>query len=164
MPPICRVFIGSTRRRREASLRWSLTALCLVGMGCDSTKGGRAMPSTAAFDRVDPGSGKKNACTPQVEDDFLGIRIAAPEKVVYKPGARKPGRQGFARIMICGIYRLSSAFLEQLGGGIKTAGLLVAVDTATHRTYSGKMLRDHPIVPNPFRRNYTAEQLAQMER
>lgn len=75
----------------------------------------------ADFDSIELGDHSANACTPDIPEDFVGIRIAAPDKV-------RAGENSFA---ICGTYRFPAEYVgsfESIHGAI----VLVAVDADRH--------------------------------
>lgn len=114
--------------------------------------------SVDLFANVEPDNDNSNECTPAIENDFIGIRINAPEAIDYTPGERDRITGAFGRAILCGIYRFESAFLLETDGFKKTA-TLVAVDTKTHRPYTAKMVHDHPEIPNPDPPQYPPEML-----
>jgi hypothetical protein len=122
--------------------------------------GGNAMAEADRFAKIEPGSGEPNECTPQVAKDFIGIRIAAPETVIYTPGARDQFTGAFAKVMICGVYQFNDYFLQEYGNPVKNASL-VAVDAVSHQVYTGKMTHGHPEVrpPGPPSPRRTADEL-----
>ena len=105
-------------------------------------------PSADLFANVEPGNDNENDCTPRIEEDFIGIRINAPEVIGYTPGVGDRTTGAFVNAILCGIYRFESAFLVETTG-FKKAATLVAVDRKTHQSYTAKMVHDHPDIPNP---------------
>jgi hypothetical protein len=89
------------------------------------------------FNAVPLGEHTRNACTPDTPEDFVGIRIAAPAKVVF-------GQDAFA---LCGTYRFAAEYLYRFPrptGAI----VVVAVDARTHRPYAANLLPENaPPVP-----------------
>ncbi len=114
--------------------------------------------SGGLFENIEPSNYSKNQCTPRIEEDFIGIRLAAPEVVRYVPGKRDRITGAFGRAILCGIYRLELVLLAQTDGFDKTA-TLIAIDTKTHVPYSAKMVHDHPEIPNPNPPQFTPEML-----
>lgn len=106
------------------------------------------MAEADRFARVDPGSAQQNECTPKVGAGFIGIRIAAPETVIYTPGERDRFTGAFARAIICGVYRFNAYFLQEHGNPVKNASL-VATDAATRQVYAAKMTHGHPELRPP---------------
>ena len=114
--------------------------------------------ASGAFENVESDDRNPNDCTPKIESDFVGIRINAPGSVTYIPGAKDPVTGSFARLMICGIYRLELPVLAQTKGFRKVA-TLAAVATDTHQTFTGGMMHDHPDTPNPNPSKFSPEEL-----
>jgi len=112
-----------------------------------------------AFAAVEPGSGNRNACSPIVDSDFVGIVISAPKKVLFTPGTRDPVSGAFARFMICGAYRLDAWQLHQLGG-FREGARLVATDADRHDVFTGAMQPPHPATPQPDPPRWTAQDFA----
>jgi hypothetical protein len=116
------------------------------------------MAADEEFAKVEWGSGRPNACTPKVERKLEGIRIAAPQVVVFDPGRRDAGG-GFAPVILCGVYRFSALFMQEHGNFPKR-GTVVAVNVETHAVHAAEMSRGHPEIPPPNPpRTYTAEEL-----
>lgn len=90
------------------------------------------------FASVEPGNGNENDCTPQVGDDFVGLKINAPKMVYYTPGVRHSITDAFAKMMICGVYQVEAEAVENLGG-IKQATTLSAIDVVSHTPYVSKL-------------------------
>lgn len=81
----------------------------------------------------------ENPCSPVIDDpDFQGLVIHGPEVVVYDPGETIGGGAEFADVRICGTACFDYSF-RGLGGEVQNEILLVAVDAATHETFSGKL-------------------------
>lgn len=89
------------------------------------------------FDDIEPGSETRNACTPKVDFEFVGIRIAAPEEVLFGPGTRDSIYGGFTRLIVAGVCELPYDTLG-LRDDWNRAIVLVAVDTEAKRVYSGR--------------------------
>jgi hypothetical protein len=77
---------------------------------------------TMDFNAVETGDHSPSPCTPEVADDFIGIRINAPPKVV----------RGSDKFVICGTYRFAAEYMDKFPD-IHNAVALVAVDGARHR-------------------------------
>src|SRR3990170_7375108 len=90
------------------------------------------------FDEIVPGSGGLNHCTPDVEEEFRGIRINAPREVFFGPGTEDLLFGGFAKIIVAGYCKLEYQTLG-LRGRWKEAILLVAVDTRNRQVFTGTM-------------------------
>lgn len=110
------------------------------------------MPTTfsdPAFADVVQGSLLSNACSPEIEGgDFRGLRIAAPEVVTYAPGDFDPITGAFARVIVCGTYRLDFTTLG-LNGDFVESIVLIAVDEARRETFSGRMVTVENRIPPP---------------
>lgn len=103
------------------------------------------------FEKIPIGELGPNACSPMPPGAaFKGILIDAPTEVAFKKGQRF-GRSGaFARVPICGFYRLSPASPPK-PGTILEAMKLVAVDLETGQRYVGAMIDPDPAEPPPPR-------------
>ena len=112
------------------------------------------MPTTfsdPAFDEVMEGTLLSSACSPAIEEDgFRGLRIAAPEVVTYLPGDFNPITGAFARIVVCGTYRLEFSTLG-LDGDFVESIVLVAVDEGRRETFNGRMVTVQNRIPPPPR-------------
>lgn len=101
------------------------------------------------FAKLTTGPLDENPCSPVIDDpDFQGIVIHAPELVTYEPGETIEGGVEFADVRVCGTASFEYSFLG-LGGEVQEQILLVAVDAATHETYSGKLPGIENAVPPP---------------
>lgn len=76
------------------------------------------------FNSVVVGDQVANPCTPQIPSDFIGIRINAPPKVVYKVD----------QFVICGTFRFMAEYIRRFDS-ILDAVALVLVDAHSHRPY-----------------------------
>lgn len=94
--------------------------------------------SDEVFAEVEAGNGNENDCTPQVGDDFVGLKINAPKVVFYIPGVRHSITDAFAKMMICGVYQVEAEAVDQLGG-IKQAITVSAIDVVSHTPYVSKL-------------------------
>lgn len=137
-----------------------LTMSVLLGSASSCrSPGGRdrpetTMPTDEAFDKVDWGSGDENECTPQVDEDFRGFRIAAPRRVVIGPSRRERGTGAPGRLLICGVYQVDGLFLRRYGAPPEE-GTLIATSVETHQVYSASMnphteapMRTPPNIPD----------------
>lgn len=144
---------------RRGTIRLLIAVLLLAVAGCGANAGkgketGIAMEKWhiepecdfAAFDAT---LMDETPCSPVIDDpDFEGIVLNAPESVAYTPGDPPvPGSDAFADVRVCGTACVDQAY-RGLHGRVHEEILLVAVDSATQQTYSGKM---EPIV-NPEER------------
>lgn len=105
------------------------------------------MVTDAMFEKLELNTARANACSPaKPAPRWRGLIIQAPAEIHYKPGQPIDGR--FARIPICGFYRLDTANL--LDG---KPLLLVAVNIQDKSRISGPMIEhDHGRMaprPNP---------------
>lgn len=112
------------------------------------------MADDADFDAVVAGSLLSTPCTPELPEDdfdFRGIRIAAPARVEFRPGATDPLFGAFARLTVCGVYCFDSNYLDLREQFLERL-VLVAVDTARHRAYCGTMqaVPNAVLGPDPF--------------
>lgn len=93
-----------------------------------------------------------NPCTPTIKrsEQFIGIFINVPEEISFTEGRGATLAESGAKLQLCGASRFK---YDELGlhGDASDAILFVAVDAATHRTFSGKI----PPLPNaiPFPRD-----------
>ena len=91
---------------------------------------------TMDFNAVELGDHSENPCTPKIAEDFDGIRINVPERVVV-------GEDQFA---VCGTYLFSAEYVYSLPD-IHRAVVLVAVDAERHTPFACNILR--PFSPDP---------------
>lgn len=114
----------------------ALLAGCTATMSGGS-KGNRmtTLYSDPVFDSVQPDSFNHFPCSPKPEDpEFRGILISGPEVVRFSPdGDRLTGT--FAVIPVCGSATFDSAGIDL------SEIVLLAVDTTTHKSFSGKIGR-----------------------
>lgn len=95
--------------------------------------------SDPAFDEVIEGSLLSNACSPEEPGpEFRGLLLAGPEVVTYEPGDFDPITGAFARVVVCGTYRLDFSTLD-LDGDFVESIVLMAVDEARRETFNGTM-------------------------
>lgn len=80
---------------------------------------------TMDFNAVVLGDHSQNPCTPEIADEFLGIRINAPERVVAN-------QDSFA---ICGTYRFPADYIYGFAD-VHDAIVLVAVDAERHTPFA----------------------------
>lgn len=80
------------------------------------------------FNAVTLGDHIPNPCTPETPEDFVGLRIAAPDTVVA-------GQDQFA---ICGTYRFPAEFMYKFPN-VHWAIVLVAVHAESHRPYAANL-------------------------
>jgi hypothetical protein len=114
-------------------------------------KGNMMATRNDMFEKIQVGELSPNACSPQPTDAaFKGILINAPSEVSYKKGQRIGRRGVFARVPVCGYYRLGVPSPPRRGT-ILEAMTLVAVDVDTGRRYAGPMMDPDPSVPPPAR-------------
>jgi hypothetical protein len=85
--------------------------------GSSGSRGG-----TMDFNAVVAGNHSPNPCTPKIPEDFIGLRINAPTKVV----------SGVDQFVICGTYRFTAQYVYTFPD-VHDAVVLVAVDAARHR-------------------------------
>jgi hypothetical protein len=83
------------------------------------SRNGGSMPD---FNRVVTGDHSSNECTPPIPEGFTGLRIDAPQALVF----------GKDRFVICGTYRFQAEYVYRFPE-IHYAVVLVAVDARTHR-------------------------------
>jgi hypothetical protein len=91
-------------------------------------------PAFASVER----DGNPNACTPTVPDDFVGIRIDAPQEVRYAPGGRDPIDGTFTAIVICGVYCVEAAKVAHHPDP-KRAMVVTAIGAATRQAFSSAL-------------------------
>jgi len=77
------------------------------------------------FNAVALGDHSENPCTPEIADDFIGVRINAPELVVA-------GQDQFA---ICGTYRFPAEYIYGFAD-VHEAIVLVAVDAERYTPFA----------------------------
>jgi hypothetical protein len=75
-----------------------------------------------AFSHIPLNNYVGGACSPQLDEDFLGLRIAAPETVFTGPDMVFP---------VCGSYRFAAAFWNRFEC-LRFEMAVVAVDARTH--------------------------------
>jgi len=110
------------------------------------------------FENIEPGD-DENACTPKIDDNFIGIRINAPDVVYYAPGEKDPNTGHFAKIMICGIRRFRGDFLSELRPDVEKKVALVAIDTQLHNVHTSLLIDDDPDEPDPSPPQFPKETL-----
>jgi hypothetical protein len=91
-----------------------------------------------------------NECSPKVDRKFRGVIINAPKEVFYEPGHQEPFG-GFAFIPICGMHVLTAG--DPPKGKIPDILVLVAVDTVSKKSYSGRYVEPGMQLPHVFRSN-----------
>lgn len=118
-----------------------LAVASLAGIGCGSREGhedavieppamsGRTGVTMGddAFDAVALDTFEESACSPKLEDDFEGIRIAMPAKV--SAGARD-------RVPLCGSWAFSNAALADFPM-VEDSLVFLARNVTTHETATG---------------------------
>jgi len=114
--------------------------------------------SAEAFANIEHGDGTPNTCTPQISDDFVGVKINIPDKVTWSGEDKDPFSGAFSRVMLCGIYRLAAACIVGTEGFYLSASL-VATNTRTHKVYYAKIRPDHPGLENPDLPQFSAKEL-----
>jgi hypothetical protein len=139
-----------TNRAARAAGRAALALILLAVCGC---LGGEDAPGKdkdgmdkwhvseeCDFSAFAAGLLEETACSPVIDDpEFVGIVLNAPERVVYEPGEPPvPGSDAFADVRVCGTACVEHGFLG-LEGMVQREILLVAVDSATQETYSGRL-------------------------
>ncbi len=124
---------------RPSRRRWLVRAALAVGGGLaawsawgkiastgesnqKATPTGRPEEKKMDFNRVTVGDHVSNPCSPEIPDDFIGIRINAPAKVVHNVD----------RFVICGTFRFLAEYMQGFGSILHSVAL-VAVDARTHR-------------------------------
>jgi hypothetical protein len=124
-----------------------------VTVNCNVISGGCAVKNTnepCDFGSIVTGSLVSNNCSPRITDyEFRGILINAPETVCFDESTREPLTGSFAKIIIAGAYRFKYDTLG-LNGRFLESILLVAVDSTTHKVYSGKLR----VFETPARQQY----------
>lgn len=135
---------------RRGIIRLLVTPLLIAAAGCGQNAG-EGNETGAIMDKwhVDPecdfgqfaaGLMDETTCSPVIDDpDFQGLVLNAPEQVVFVPGEPPiPGSMAFADVRVCGTACFDHGFMG-LRGDVIDEILLVAVDSNTQETYSGKM-------------------------
>jgi hypothetical protein len=84
------------------------------------------------FERVPSDKFEPSAGSPAVEDDFRGILLAAPTRVILADGVTFP---------VCGTYRVSGRFFNRFTSFVNEI-VVVAVDTSTHAPRVTNLLRE----------------------
>jgi len=136
------------RRRFLAVLGWLLLAPALLGAGrwlrvADGRKrGGDAVN----FNAVSTGEATENECSPELEDDFRGLRINMPERV----------RLGADKLVVCGSFQFDADYVYTFNE-IHAAVVIVAVDVKRHIPYACNIVetggRPRPSRPHTPRRD-----------
>ena len=111
------------------------------------------------FEGIESGDNNPSSCTPEIESDFVGIKINTPESVIWTAADRDDVTEAFARAMVCGIYRLPSIDIVDTDGFNLTASV-IATDIQTHQSYAAKMVPDMPLLEDPEPHRPTDEELA----
>ena len=99
-----------------------------------------------SFNTVELGDGKPSACTPDIPDDFIGLKIAVPDSVSFDTD----------QFAICGTFRFPADYSRKFHS-IHSAINVVLVDVRTHRPYTTNFSdpegtpepRDSPPAPDP---------------
>lgn len=74
------------------------------------------------FERVPGDKFEPSAGSPDVAEDFRGVTLAAPTRVILADGVTFP---------VCGTYRVSGRFFNRFSSFVNEI-VVVAVDTSTH--------------------------------
>lgn len=137
----------------------------LEGVGCalhnGKINGGNDMTSRPAADTfvgIEHGDGNPNACTPEIGDDFIGIKINTPVKVAWSAADRDPVTDSFTRVMLCGTYRLPAADIVDTEGFYLSASL-AATNVQTHHNCISLFQTDSHQIENPDPPRFTTEEL-----
>lgn len=114
--------------------------------------------SADAFKDIEHGDGNPNVCTPKITEDFIGIRINTPEKVTWSAADKDPVSGAFARVMLCGIYRLPAAEIVDTKGFYLSASL-VATNVKTHQNYIKLLQTVSHYIEDPAPPEFSAKEL-----
>lgn len=123
-------------------------ALWLLAAGCQKkhdevshrVQAPYVIPSVpdSAFDEIE-GSFLGYPCSPEITDeDFRGIVLNGPKRVLFGEDTRDPRFGGFARMYVCGVCQFDHDYLG-LGGNFATNITFFAVNAKTHRVHPGRL-------------------------
>ena len=110
------------------------------------------------FSEVVAGDNNPNKCTPKITENFVGIKINTPDTVQWAFGDKDKFTGAFAKMMVCGIYRLAAKDLFDTDGFNLTASL-IATDSRTHKSFTAKMAADSLMLEDPNPRKPAPEEL-----
>jgi hypothetical protein len=92
----------------------------------------------SAFDEVE-GQFLGSACSPEItDDDFRGIVLNGPKRVLFGPDTRDPRFGSFTRMIVCGVCQLDHHYLG-IKGNFSTKITFFAVNVKTHRVHVGRL-------------------------
>jgi hypothetical protein len=114
--------------------------------------------SVDAFAGIKHGDDNPNKCTPEISDDFIGIKINTPEKITWTAADKNPVTNAFSRVMLCGIYHLSAIDLDDTKGFHLSASL-IATNIKTHKNYIRFINKIPNEIKNPNRQQHSAKEL-----
>jgi hypothetical protein len=89
-----------------------------------------------AFDAVIPGSLVSHQASPQLDDDFRGVRLTAPRVASFDDASYDPLSGAFGRVLVCGAFQLDRGYLARDDHYLHDL-FVVAVDAATHVACAG---------------------------
>lgn len=84
------------------------------------------------YETIDLNTFEDSTCSPQIEEEFSGIKIQGPEKVFLGENMILP---------VCGTWQFNGEFINQFDS-LEYEITLVAVNMKTHQPYSTNMLED----------------------
>jgi len=107
-----------------------ILGLLVPGMvSCGSIPGDEEDGGIMDFNAVDAGVHTSNECTPDIAEDFIGLRINAPEKVT----------KSVDKFMICGTHQFAADYVYGFDDIIWSI-VIVVVDAASHEPYSCNLI------------------------
>ncbi|NNF08556.1 MAG: hypothetical protein HKN21_17475 [Candidatus Eisenbacteria bacterium] len=94
--------------------------------------------SDPSFDIVEPGSMEPFDCSPELEEDDVGIALSAPDTVFFTPGSPFELDEVFTRVIVCTSYQLPAGTIEPDDNFVESV-IYVAVNAETNQSYTGFM-------------------------
>lgn len=109
------------------------------------------------FSNIEHGDGNPNKCTPKIDDNFSGIKIHMPKEIIWTAKDRNPISGAFAKVMLCGVYRLPASQLVDTSGFIVSASVM-ATNIKTHENYIA-LLQENNFTEDPEPSEISTEEL-----
>lgn len=86
-------------------------------------------------------------CSPEItDDDFRGIVLNGPKRVLFGPDTRDPRFGSFTRMNVCGVCQFDHDYLG-INGRFETNVTFFAVNAKTHRVHVGRLYAGNHVPP-----------------